>query len=309
MTAIGRIDSLWRYPVKSMRGEELAEAYVGFAGVYGDRLYAIRNATAPAGFPFLTARELEEMLLCRPRFRFPERAARPPNQAEAEALGPGLTTIYGDAQDLALDVELPSGEVLGIDDPALLRTLGERSQRPDRLTLLRSDRALTDCRPLSLFSLQTAAQLGQEVGATVDKRRFRANLYLDLLDQQGFAEDGLVGKRLKIGDKVEIAVLERDPRCKMITLDPDTAAQSQELIRTVTRAHDGMAGVYAAVLVEGSVRSGDPSQLSTDLGDLEQDEAPGRRALGSAASRQPADRSCPGGVAARRAMPSRWEDE
>ena len=69
------------------------------------------------------------------------------------------------------------------------------------------------------------------MGATVDKRRFRANLYLDLLDQQGFAEDGLVGKRLKIGDKVEIAVLERDPRCKMITLDPDTAEQSQELIR------------------------------------------------------------------------------
>ena len=58
MTVIGRLDSLWRYPVKSMRGEELAEAYVGFAGVYGDRLYAIRNAMAPAGFPSLTAREL-----------------------------------------------------------------------------------------------------------------------------------------------------------------------------------------------------------------------------------------------------------
>ena len=159
MTVIGRVDSLWRYPVKSMRGEELAEAYVGFAGIYGDRLYAIRNAAAPAGFPYLTAREHEELLLCRPRFRFPDKAARPPNQAEAEALAPGVTTIYGDAQDLALDVELPSGEVLGIDDPALLRTLGERSQRPDRLTLLRSDRALTDCRPLSLFSLQTAAQL------------------------------------------------------------------------------------------------------------------------------------------------------
>ena len=82
-----------------------------------------------------------------------------------------------------------------------------------------------------------------------------------LPDQQGFAEDGLVGKRLKIGDKVEIAVLERDPRCKMITLDPDTAEQSPELIRTVTRAHGGMAGVYGAVLVEGSVRSGDAVQL------------------------------------------------
>ena len=56
-------------------------------------------------------------------------------------------------------------------------------------------------------------------------------------------------------------MLERDPRCKMITLDPDTAAQSQELIRTVTRAHDGMAGVYAAVLVEGTARAGDQVRL------------------------------------------------
>ena len=78
------------------------------------------------------------MLLWRPLFRFPEKAAHPPNQAEAEALGPGVTTVYGDAEDLALGVELPSGEVIGIDDPELLRTLGERSQRPGLLTLLRS---------------------------------------------------------------------------------------------------------------------------------------------------------------------------
>ena len=261
MTVIGRVDSVWRYPVKSMRGEELAQAYFGFAGVYGDRLYAIRNAAAPAGFPFLTAREHEELLLWRPFFRFPEKAACPPNQAEAEALPPGVTTIYGDAQELALGVELPSGEIMGIDDPELLRTLGQRSQRPDLLTLLRSDRALTDCRPVSLFSLQTAAQLEREIGAVVDKRRVRANLYLDLDGGAGFAEDGLVGKRVKIGDKVVIAVLERDPRCKMITLDPDTAKQSPELIRTLTREHDRMAGVYGAVLVEGSVRGGDQVQL------------------------------------------------
>ena len=263
MSAVGRVESFWRYPVKSMRGEELAEAYVSFSGIYGDRIYAVRNASAPVGFPFLTGREHEELLLCVPRFRHPERAARPPNQAEAEAEAPGLglTPVFGDAADLALDVELGSGEVLSIDDPALMRILGERSQRPDRLTLLRSGRAQTDCRPLSMFSMQTARQLGEEIGAPVDKRQFRANLYLDLAGAEGFAEDAFVDKRLQVGDKVVVAVLQRDPRCKMITLDPDTAAPSQELIRTVTRAHDGMAGVYAAVLVEGTVGSGDPVQL------------------------------------------------
>jgi hypothetical protein len=59
---IGTVESLWRYPVKSMRGEELQEAFVGFARVYGDRLYAFRNSMAPKGFPYLTGRELETML-------------------------------------------------------------------------------------------------------------------------------------------------------------------------------------------------------------------------------------------------------
>ena len=56
MTVVGRIESVWRYPVKSMPGESLPEAYVSFAGVLGDRLYAVHHAGAPKAFPFLTAR-------------------------------------------------------------------------------------------------------------------------------------------------------------------------------------------------------------------------------------------------------------
>jgi uncharacterized protein YcbX len=69
MSIIGKVESLWRYPVKSMRGEALKEAFVGFAGVYGDRMFAFRSSAAPAGFPWLTGREEREMLLYRPRFR------------------------------------------------------------------------------------------------------------------------------------------------------------------------------------------------------------------------------------------------
>ena len=63
MKVVGKIESLWRYPVKSMRGEELQEAFVGFSGVYGDRVYAFRSSAAPKGFPYLTGRELAKMLL------------------------------------------------------------------------------------------------------------------------------------------------------------------------------------------------------------------------------------------------------
>jgi len=69
MKLVGLVESVWRYPVKSMRGEELDEAFVGFGGVYGDRLYAFRSSAAPKGFPYLTGREQQQMLLCQPAFR------------------------------------------------------------------------------------------------------------------------------------------------------------------------------------------------------------------------------------------------
>ena len=120
---------------------------------------------------------------------------------------------------------------------------------------------MTDCRPISLFSMQSARQLGEEVGTAVDHRRFRANVYLELDSPEGFAEDSFVGRSLRIGSKVIIAVLERDPRCKMITLDPDTGESNPELLRKVGRAHKGMAGVYGAVLVEGTLRKSDPIEV------------------------------------------------
>ncbi len=259
MTVVGKVDSLWRYPVKSMHGEEVPEIFVGFSGVFGDRLFAFKNTVAPVGFPYLTGRETHAMLTYRPRFRHPDKTAAPANASEAQKLAPGLNPVPADADDLALDVETPDGKVLPIDDAALLRLLRRSDQ--DVLTLLRSDKAITDCRPVSLLSLQTARQLADEVGIALDKRRFRANIYLDLDDASGFAEDSFVGRRVRIGSQVEIWVLERDPRCQMITLDPDTGAPSPVILRNVAQAHDGKAGVYGAVLAEGTIRQGDTIEL------------------------------------------------
>ena len=257
MELIGTVESLWRYPVKSMRGEELQEAFAGFPGVFGDRLYAFRDSAAPKGFPYLTGRELETMLLYQPRDRNPELMTKPANLAEAEAIGPGLTPVYPDSADLALDVETPSGERLAIADPRLIDLLRAEIRESHELTLLRSDRAMTDCRPVSLFSIQTARQIGEELGTSLDKRRFRANIYLDLKSGRGFDEDAFVGRTLRVGSKATIAVMERDPRCKMITLDPDTGQQNAEVMKQLARAHETKAGVYGAVLIEGTIRPGD----------------------------------------------------
>src|SRR6266700_1585280 len=259
MSIIGKVDSLWRYPVKSMRGEELDEAFAGFSGVYGDRLFAFRSSASPTGFPYLTAREQRRLLQYRPRFRHPDKAARPINLTEAESMG--ANPVSADPSELMVDVETPDERTLAIDDPALMAMLRTDIDEKHQLTLMRSERALTDCRPVSIFSLQSAQQLAEETGTPMDKRRFRANVYVNLTSAEGFAENEFVGRSVRIGSKVVITVLERDSRCMIITLDPDTGEQTPALLKKVAQAHDGMAGVYGAVLVEGMVHKGDPVEV------------------------------------------------
>jgi uncharacterized protein len=238
VTTVGTVESLWRYPVKSMSGEAMTEVFMGFAGIYGDRCFAWKNSSARKGFPYLTAREQQQMLRFRPQFRYSERTVRPPNLTEAMSIAPGITPANGEPKDLKLDVVTPSGAVIPIDDPALMKMLQEELRGENHLTLLRSDRALTDCRPVSLISLQTVGQLEAELSLPVDKRRFRANIYLNLTSDSGFAEDELVGRKLRVGSSAEIMILERDPRCKMISLDPDTGEHNPEVLRKVAQGHD-----------------------------------------------------------------------
>ena len=259
MGLIGKVDSLWRYPVKSMRGEELEEMFAGYAGVYGDRVFAFTSSLSPKGFPFFTGRDQRQMIRYRARFRNPEKAARPINLAEAESSG--ANPISANASELMIEVETPDGKTIAIDDPALIDNLRANIDGKHELKLLRSDKAMTDCRPLSIFALQSAKKLGEETGTNVDKRRFRANVYVDLTNAAGFAEDQFVGKTLRIGSKVVVSVLERDPRCMMITLDPDTAEKTPAILKQVAQAHEGMAGVYGAVLMEGMIRKGDSVEL------------------------------------------------
>jgi uncharacterized protein len=259
MPIIGKVDSLWRYPVKSMRGEEMEELFAGYAGVFGDRLFAFVSDASPKGFPYFTGRNQRQMIRYRARFRDPAKAAGPSNQKEAEENG--AWPLPASSTDLSIEVEAPNGKLFEIDDPSLIDSLRAGIGHSDGVTLLRSDRALTDCAPLSLFSLQTVRQLERESGVPIDKRQFRASVYLDLPDTAAFAEDEFVGRSLRLGSKVVVSVTKLDGRCMMITLNPDTAEKSPEVLKAVAQKHEGKAGLYAAVLTEGIIRKGDPVEL------------------------------------------------
>jgi hypothetical protein len=259
MSAIGKVDSVWRYPVKSMRGEELHEAFASYSGIYGDRVFAFKSSANHKGFPYFTAREQRKLLQYRPRFRYPDKAARPINLIEAESKN--ANPLLADLADLVVDVETPNGQKLSIDEPVLIDMLRANIDPKHQLTLMQSQRAMTDCRPVSIFSLQSVHQLAEETGTPLDKRRFRANIYVDLTSTEGFAENDLVGRSVRIGPKVVITILERDSRCVIITLDPDTGEQTPAILKKVAQAHEGMAGVYGAVVVEGMLHKGDPVEL------------------------------------------------
>ena len=240
MQSVGCVESIWRYPVKSMRGEELALAYVGKGGLSGDRCYAFGSTAAPAALPYLTSRAQEKMLLYRPHF-----------------LPADVTPGGRQPTGAPVEVETPCGERLSIKDPRLLKLLTTALRQQHTLSLVKSDRALADEQPVSLLSVQTARQLSDELRMPVDKRRFRANIYADLESSAGFREDAFVGHTLRIGSEVTLSIVKRDPRCKIITLDPDTSEANPEIIRHVAAAHERCAGVYATVDVPGTIRPGD----------------------------------------------------
>src|SRR5206468_9071885 len=128
--------------------------FAGYPGIYGDRVFAFKSSASPTGFPYFTAREQRRLLQYRPRFRYPDKAVRPVNLTEADRMGAG--PLAADISELMVDVETPRGETLTIDDPALMDMLRANVDAKHELTLMRSHRAMTDCRPMSIFSLQSA---------------------------------------------------------------------------------------------------------------------------------------------------------
>jgi uncharacterized protein YcbX len=253
MSKIGTLGSVWRYPVKSMRGEQVDEVFVAYTGVMGDRLYAISSSQAPPEFPWHTNREQEEFVLYSASYKNHHATLKPPAMEAAfkEALNPP----YPLADAFALEIKTPAGATLDVEDPAFLESLRDKSAGELRLHFTQKN--AVDCRPLSLFSRQTLVQLEQETGLELDKRRFRANFYVNWDTADGFYENDLVNRRLKVGDRLEVMVRELDPRCKSITIDPETAETQPRILKHIARKHNGFAGVYAAVLTEGTVKPGD----------------------------------------------------
>jgi uncharacterized protein YcbX len=237
MQSVAVIRQLGRYPVKSMRGESLAAATLSLQGVLADRRYAFVQTASRSSFPWLTARELPELLCYR---------------TCAEEATP---------QEFEVTVTAPGGEKFPIKSHALRQALEARSGR--ELFLLHDYRGTYDVAPVSLISRQTIARIAEESETKEDPWRFRPNLLVDLEGGKAFDELNWVGRIVRLGDAARIAITEVDQRCMMITLDPASAKPSPAVLRGVAQEHKQCAGVYATVLTPGEVRVGDTVWLET----------------------------------------------
>src|SRR5918996_574503 len=207
---VGRVKGLWRYPVKSMAAEELAEVEVSWHGLAGDRRWAfIRNGVVQSGFPWLTLRDRGNMSHYRPSFVEPAQPDKSP-------------TV----------VRTPSGVLFDVADPALAAELSPGAR------VIKQGRGIFDTFPLSLITTQTIAHLGESVGAPLDVQRFRPNLLVEANDDAPFPEDAWVGCVLRIGG-LRLRVDKRDGRCVVITIDPMTTERNAAILRTVVSDRQG----------------------------------------------------------------------
>ena len=225
----GRVVGLWRYPVKSMAAEALAEVDVSWHGLAGDRRWAFIRSDAPrSGFPWFTLRQRADLNHYRPSFVEPERPDKSP-------------TV----------VRTPSGAVLEVTDQALAAELD-----PAGIRAIKQDRGIFDTFPLSLVTTQTLSALGEMVGDRLDVSRVRPNLLVEATDDAPFQEDDWVGRVLQIGG-LRMRIDQRDGRCVVITIDPATTVRTPEILRTVARERQGCLGVYGSTVAPGRVSVGD----------------------------------------------------
>lgn len=250
---IGTVQALWRYPVKSLRGEPLQEAWIDEYGLIGDRRWALRELDRGG---IMSARVWAGLL--------------------------DFSAKYLDAAD-RVAIELTDGVSLDPADPSASAALSEALDRRVRLEQVRRERptpeeldAIVDGSVfppardffdedvMHIIASGTLAHLRNlNPAGDFDPRRFRANIYIDTgEDRDGFIEDRWLDGELHIGDTVRIVGMRPAIRCVMTTHPQPGLPRDMLILRTAAQHHGAYVGVFASVGESGIVRIGDPVFLA-----------------------------------------------
>lgn len=259
------IVSLWRYPVKSMMGEELNKTYITEKGLLGDRAYGVvdketgklANAKNPKKWPKM--------------FRYRAAYTKPIESSNAipsvRITMPDGQSIVSTAEDLNsrltesfqrnVTLRSPTTSAIQFEGyiPEEIKELEDRGTVFSRTSPKDTFFDIAMVHIITTSTINTLRKLTPE--SRIEPRRFRPNIIIDVPGAEGFVEEEWVDKIISIGDEVQLKIIQPTKRCVMTTLAQGDLPNDPNVLRTIARQNDGNFGVYAEVVQPGSVKVGD----------------------------------------------------
>lgn len=237
---IGTVAAIYRYPVKSMRGEAMDAAELRWTGLNGDRQYAFYRAGDPSRFPWLTGREVPDLVRHVARYVDP-----------------------GNPRASALRVTAPDGAEFHVGAKELAARLSAAAK--EEVRLLQIGRGTFDSMPVSVITTATEAELDGKFGRELGLRRFRPNIVIRSAPGAKGTESRWLNGTLAFGERADSAKLRIDcpiERCAFVTIDPDTAMRDASVMRMVAQDFNNKVGVYGTAAALGTISVGDRVVLS-----------------------------------------------
>ena len=280
MANVGTVTAIWRYPVKSMLGEEVGASAVTDQGLLGDRAYALVDAETGKVASAKNPKRWPNLFQCHAELAEPPESAgkmppvriRLPDGTEVSSDEPSVDDTLSDmvGRRVTLESTAPSEAVFEEYWPDMedISPEGHRDTVTDeRLGMAAPPGTFFDLAPMAVLTTATLERLGELYPqGSFDVQRFRMNLIVDP-DADGFVENEWIGHTLAVGDGVSLPVTLADPRCVMTTLPQGDLPKDPGILRAAAQ-HNRLdipgvglypcVGVYAGVASGGTVRRGDP---------------------------------------------------
>jgi uncharacterized protein YcbX len=290
---VGTVVGLWRFPVKSMAGERIAEAELTERGLVGDRGYALVDVQTGKVVSAKSVKLFPDVLACQARFVEAPRAGQemPPvrivlpdgtsvtsDESERDRVlsayfGREVTLARSAPESFTIDQYHPDVEgadPAGHRDTVVEAKVGSAFFADAGVASPVPVGAFFDLFPMSVLTTSTLEQLRtSRPQSLIDERRFRMNVIVGT-KAVGFLENGWVNRDLGVGATARLHVAMPDPRCVMTTLAQGDLPRDTEILRTLVQ-HNRIqvgsagqfpcAGIYAVVAAGGTLRTGDPVEL------------------------------------------------
>jgi uncharacterized protein YcbX len=264
MNNIGSVVSLFRYPVKSMAGEQIKSTVITKKGLLGDRSYALIDSTTNKIISAKNPRKWKNI------FKYYAKYIKEPTLntvADVEITFPNKLRVQSTQEDIdqilsaAFDskIQLTSIVPKKVQLEECFADIEEIKQKGSVTDANMANGTFFDLGTIHILTTSTIRKLGELYDdGDFHINRFRPNIVIDLNSKEiGFIENDWLGKKISIGKEVILKIKEHCPRCVMTTLEQDNLAKDINILKTIIKKNKGNLGIYADVVQGGTIKDDD----------------------------------------------------